>query len=51
MSDETCPACGGTGLTEHEQHTVETDEEGSQTPLVRRWTGACGTCTGTGQSH
>ncbi len=53
MSDQDqppCNACGGSGLTEHEQHTVETDENGNQKPVVHRFTGACGRCGGTGKS-
>ncbi|MGW2228181.1 hypothetical protein [Streptomyces formicae] len=49
MPDEPCPACNGTGLTEHEEHTVELDENGNQKPVVHRWTGACNTCHGSGQ--
>lgn len=45
-----CQACQGYGVTEHEEHTVETDKDGNQTPVVRRWTGPCNTCHGSGQS-
>ncbi|GGZ49752.1 hypothetical protein GCM10010387_50040 [Streptomyces inusitatus] len=41
-------ACGGTGLTEHEKHTVETDSDGTQTHVVTRFTGACSSCSGSG---
>lgn len=44
-----CQACQGYGVTEHEEHTVETDKDGNQIPVVRRWTGACSTCHGSGQ--
>lgn len=49
MPDTPCQACEGTGLTEHEEHTVETDENGKQVPVVHRWTGSCNTCHGSGQ--
>ncbi|WP_186767972.1 hypothetical protein [Streptomyces qinzhouensis] len=51
MSDQPCTACGGTGLTEHEQHTIELDENDRQKPVVHRWTGACNRCSGSGTSH
>lgn len=44
-----CQACHGDRVTEHEEHTVETDENGHQKPVVRRWTGPCTTCHGSGQ--
>ncbi|WP_165854447.1 hypothetical protein [Streptomyces sp. V2] len=50
MSDQPCSACGGTGLTEHVEHTVEIDENGNQKPVERRWTGPCGRCSGSGKS-
>lgn len=43
-----CQACQGYGVTEHEEHTVETDTNGQQAPVVRRWTGPCTTCHGSG---
>ncbi|WP_394436219.1 hypothetical protein [Streptomyces sp. SGAir0957] len=49
MADEPCKACSGRGVTEHEQHTVEIDKDGKQVPVVRRWTGPCDTCHGSGQ--
>ncbi|MFF8961024.1 hypothetical protein [Streptomyces sp. NPDC014894] len=50
MSDDSrvCGACDGTGLTEHQKHTVETAQDGAQTVVVTRWTGACSGCAGTG---
>ncbi|GAA1283541.1 hypothetical protein [Streptomyces javensis] len=45
---DTCPACNGARVTEHTEHTVETDENGQQKPVTRTWTGPCGTCNGTG---
>ncbi len=52
MSGERCPGCGGTGLTEHERHTVEPHPEtGELRPLVHRWTGSCTVCSGTGERH
>ncbi|MFJ4624176.1 hypothetical protein [Streptomyces sp. NPDC088812] len=50
MPDERCSACGGSSLTEHQEHTVETDKDGNQTPVTRRWTGACSQCHGSGIS-
>jgi hypothetical protein len=44
-----CQACKGLRVTEHEEHTVETDKDGNQQPVVRRWTGPCTTCHGSGQ--
>ncbi|GLF99561.1 hypothetical protein [Streptomyces yaizuensis] len=50
MSGERCGGCAGTGVTEHERHTVETDPRtGEIRPVVHRWTGACGVCSGTGE--
>jgi hypothetical protein len=46
VSDEPCPACQGSGLTEHTEHTVETDKDGNQVPVERHWTGPCNTCHG-----
>ncbi|WP_333767280.1 hypothetical protein [Streptomyces sp. IBSBF 2435] len=43
-----CAACGGSGVTEHAEHTVQTGPDGTQTPVVRSWTGSCGTCHGSG---
>ncbi|MEW2625645.1 hypothetical protein [Streptomyces sp. NPDC048106] len=47
--DQPCGACGGSGLTEHTEHTVEIDKDGNQVPATRSWTGACGACHGSGQ--
>ncbi|MDT3400441.1 hypothetical protein RKE29_28180 [Streptomyces sp. B1866] len=46
--DQACPGCGGTGLTDHTEHSVETDEDGQQKPVVRSWIGSCSVCNGTG---
>ncbi|MGW4270765.1 hypothetical protein ACWEGQ_00005 [Streptomyces seoulensis] len=45
-----CGACNGTGLTEHTEHSVKTDQDGNQTPVTRTWTGACSQCHGSGTS-
>lgn len=50
MADTPCSACNGSGLTEHVEHSVETDENGNQKPVERRWTGSCNTCHGSGIS-
>ncbi|MER7765205.1 hypothetical protein [Streptomyces sp. NPDC097619] len=50
MREETCAACGGTGLTDHTEYSVATDDNGHQRPVVRRWIGACRTCHGTGST-
>jgi len=41
-----CPACGGTGLTEKEQHTHEVDSQGNLTPQINRFLSACNLCGG-----
>ncbi|GAB2833426.1 hypothetical protein [Streptomyces daliensis] len=50
MADDDCAACDGIGLTDHIEHTVETDPDGKQAPRERRWTGPCNTCRGSGKS-
>lgn len=51
MADEPkpCPSCGGSGLTEHTRHEVETDENGKQRSVTRSWTGPCNACHGSGR--
>ncbi|MEU5160971.1 hypothetical protein AB0G74_15370 [Streptomyces sp. NPDC020875] len=51
MSERVCTACGGSGLTEHELHTIDLDENGHQNPVTHRWTGACSGCAGAGKIH
>ncbi|MGW1764686.1 hypothetical protein ACWCQL_11520 [Streptomyces sp. NPDC002073] len=50
MSDTPCQPCAGSGLTEHTEHSVETDEKGHQRPVVRQWTGSCNNCHGSGKA-
>lgn len=47
---QTCQACGGDGVTDHVEHTVEIDKDGNQIPVEHRWMGPCGTCNGSGIS-
>ena len=49
-SEQPCGACSGTGVTEHTEHSVETDKDGNQKPVSRSWTGPCSTCHGSGSS-
>ncbi|MFD6181830.1 hypothetical protein [Streptomyces goshikiensis] len=48
MEERPCQPCGGLRVTEHTEHTVETDENGNQRPVIRQWTGLCGACGGSG---
>lgn len=49
-SEQPCGACSGTGVTEHTEHSVETDKDGNQKPVSRSWTGPCSQCHGSGIS-
>ncbi|GAA2827138.1 hypothetical protein GCM10010441_59450 [Kitasatospora paracochleata] len=51
MPEQQCPACGGTGVTERTDHTMELDADGKQVPTVHRYTAQCSTCGGTRVVH
>lgn len=41
-----CPACGGRGVTEKREHTVDRNETGEQVPCVRNYISPCTMCGG-----
>ncbi len=44
-----CDACGGTGLTDKTQHTVDLDENGHQVHVQRSFVSSCTHCSGAGK--
>lgn len=50
MPGNPCSKCGGQGVTDREEHTVELDEHGNQVPVIRHSTQQCDMCGGTGEA-
>lgn len=48
MSQQPCPRCGGAGVTEKVEQTVERDENGNMVPKRHSYISQCTHCGGKG---
>jgi RecJ-like exonuclease len=51
MAEQTCYRCGGAGVVEKQEYTVELDANGNQVPKHHSYLGPCDACGGSGKVH